>query len=79
MVPADGFIHVDIDPDVPGVAYPEASTLARAGRHPSVRHGTAEQASGRAQSCKLRGRDLPNPARASIEPSAGCERFGRKF
>jgi len=27
MVPAEGFIHVDIDPDVPGVAYPGAITL----------------------------------------------------
>src|SRR5581483_6467211 len=27
MVPADGFIHVDIDPELPGVAYPEAFTL----------------------------------------------------
>jgi thiamine pyrophosphate-dependent acetolactate synthase large subunit-like protein len=27
MVPALGFIHVDIDPDVPGVAYPTAATL----------------------------------------------------
>jgi acetolactate synthase-1/2/3 large subunit len=28
MVPAQGFIHVDVDPDVPGVAYPSAPTLA---------------------------------------------------
>jgi acetolactate synthase-1/2/3 large subunit len=28
MVPAKGFIHVDIDSDVPGVAYPQAFTLA---------------------------------------------------
>ena len=27
MVPEGGFIHVDIDPDVPGTAYPEAHTL----------------------------------------------------
>ena len=27
MIPAKGFIHVDIDPDVPGVAYPQAFTL----------------------------------------------------
>ncbi|HEX4773773.1 MAG TPA: thiamine pyrophosphate-binding protein [Bryobacteraceae bacterium] len=27
MIPAEGFIHVDIDADVPGVAYPEAFTL----------------------------------------------------
>jgi thiamine pyrophosphate-dependent acetolactate synthase large subunit-like protein len=28
MVPVEGFIHVDVDPDVPGVAYPTAPTLA---------------------------------------------------
>ena len=28
MVPAEGFIHVDVDPEVPGVAYPSAPTLA---------------------------------------------------
>jgi acetolactate synthase-1/2/3 large subunit len=28
LVPAAGFIHVDADPDVPGVAYPTAPTLA---------------------------------------------------
>jgi acetolactate synthase-1/2/3 large subunit len=27
MIPLEGFIHVDIDPDVPGVAYPTAATL----------------------------------------------------
>ena len=27
MIPAEGFIHVDIDPDVPGIAYPSAATL----------------------------------------------------
>ena len=28
MVPADGFVHVDVDPTVPGVAYPHAETYA---------------------------------------------------
>ncbi|MBO3458953.1 scytonemin biosynthesis protein ScyA [Aetokthonos hydrillicola Thurmond2011] len=28
MVPPGGFVHVDIDPTVPGVAYPQAETLA---------------------------------------------------
>ncbi|NEP01019.1 MAG: thiamine pyrophosphate-binding protein [Symploca sp. SIO2E9] len=28
MVPPGGFLHVDIDPEVPGTAYPEAATLA---------------------------------------------------
>ena len=28
MVPDRGFIHVDIDPNVPGTAYPEAETIA---------------------------------------------------
>ena len=36
MVPAEGFIHVDIDPDVPGVAYPTAADAARLRRHRPV-------------------------------------------
>lgn len=28
MVPASGFLHVDIDPEVPGVAYPSAETFS---------------------------------------------------
>ena len=28
LVPADGFVHVDVDPMVPGVAYPQAETYA---------------------------------------------------
>jgi acetolactate synthase-1/2/3 large subunit len=28
MIPKRGFLHVDIDPDVPGVAYPSAETFA---------------------------------------------------
>ena len=28
MVPARGFVHVDIDPKIPGTAYPEAETIA---------------------------------------------------
>jgi acetolactate synthase-1/2/3 large subunit len=28
MVPSEGFLHVDIDPEVPGTAFPEAKTLA---------------------------------------------------
>lgn len=27
MVPSEGFIHVDIDPEIPGTAFPEANTL----------------------------------------------------
>ncbi len=27
MIPSGGFIHVDIDPEVPGTSYPEANTL----------------------------------------------------
>ncbi|BCL36488.1 scytonemin biosynthesis protein ScyA [Nostoc sp. MS1] len=28
MIPAQGFVHVDIDPEVPGVAYPHANTFS---------------------------------------------------
>jgi len=28
LVPREGFLHVDVDPDVAGVAYPDAPTLS---------------------------------------------------
>jgi thiamine pyrophosphate-dependent acetolactate synthase large subunit-like protein len=66
MIPAHGFIHVDIDPDVPGVAYPMAETLpvcADIGLFLAAllkRLPAAHIASPR--------RDLPSPAPLRIEP-----------
>jgi thiamine pyrophosphate-dependent acetolactate synthase large subunit-like protein len=69
MVPAEGFIHVDIDPDVPGVAYPQAFTMAiRAdigtfvsavlSKLPAVTNARDKQL------------DPPHPERPYMEPSA---------
>jgi acetolactate synthase-1/2/3 large subunit len=65
MIPALGFIHVDIDPDVPGTAYPTAATLpvcADIGLFVAalLQHFPARVASAR--------RDLPSPAPLRIEP-----------
>jgi thiamine pyrophosphate-dependent acetolactate synthase large subunit-like protein len=68
MIPAHGFIHVDIDPDVPGVAYPMAETLpvcadiglfiaALLQRLPAPHIASARH-------------DLPSPAQLRIEPEA---------
>jgi acetolactate synthase-1/2/3 large subunit len=67
LIPAEGFIHVDIDPDVPGVAYPTAPTLpvcadigqfvaALLQRLPGATHPAAPLP------------DLPSPARPRVEP-----------
>jgi thiamine pyrophosphate-dependent acetolactate synthase large subunit-like protein len=72
MVPEDGFIHVDCDPDVPGVAYPEAHTLpvradirtfvtALLTKLPTLANAGTE------------GRDLPRPARQGFEPSPAAK------
>lgn len=72
MVPRDGFIHVDIDPDVPGVAYPEAPTLPV---QADVRVFVSEllnklPASGEPA---IDGRNLPHPRQAHIEASASVK------
>jgi acetolactate synthase-1/2/3 large subunit len=69
LAPAEGFIHVDIDPDVPGVAYPEAFTLpvrcdikmfvtALLDKLPAI-----ENIPGRSG-------NVPRPVRVHVEPSA---------
>jgi acetolactate synthase-1/2/3 large subunit len=69
MIPDGGFIHVDIDPDVPGVAYPSAFTLpvhadvgmfvtALLQRLPAVTHVARN------------GHQLPNPPQPLCEPDA---------
>ncbi|MBW4449054.1 MAG: scytonemin biosynthesis protein ScyA [Spirirestis rafaelensis WJT71-NPBG6] len=66
MVPPGGFVHVDIDPEVPGVAYASAKTYPvqadiKAFVQALLKHipeNTAEEIS------------LPNPEREPIEPGA---------
>lgn len=66
-VPAEGFIHVDVDPDVPGVAYPDAFTLPvradiRVFVHALLKKlGTTPKVSQK--------RDLPYPSWRHLQPS----------
>jgi acetolactate synthase-1/2/3 large subunit len=66
MIPADGFIHVDIDMDVPGVAYPAAQTVpVRADARAFVAALLARlPATGKP-------RDLPHPEPPAIPAGAG--------
>ncbi|MEB3218623.1 MAG: scytonemin biosynthesis protein ScyA [Nostocales cyanobacterium 94392] len=72
MVPAKGFIHVDIDPNVPGVAYPHAETLAIQSDIKSFvqqllrQLETDVEALNRVKS--LQPSSLPKPERSSVEP-----------
>ncbi len=68
MVPAEGFIHVDIDPDVPGVAYPEAPTVSvQADIRVFVRELlTRLGVTGHAGTERS---ELPSPSRSEIRPS----------
>jgi thiamine pyrophosphate-dependent acetolactate synthase large subunit-like protein len=72
MIPADGFIHVDIDPDVPGVAYPQASTLpirADIGRFVTALLNKLPAVTN-IQDQRL---DPPHPVRPHIEPSPAAK------
>jgi len=72
MVPAKGFIHVDIDPNVPGVAYPHAETLGIQSDIKSFVQQLLRQlesdveALNRAKS--LQPSSLPKPERSPVEP-----------
>ncbi|MFL6415203.1 MAG: thiamine pyrophosphate-binding protein [Bryobacteraceae bacterium] len=71
-VPPDGFIHVDIDPDVAGVAYPEASTLPV---HADIRafvNGILSRL-GSGKGTSARERDLPRFAQNHLEPSGSIK------
>jgi acetolactate synthase-1/2/3 large subunit len=72
MVPAEGFIHVDLDPDVPGVAYPEAFTLpVRADIGIFVDALLRKLPA--SKDTPVRSYDLPHPSRPDLEPSAGAK------
>lgn len=72
MVPAKGFIHVDIDPNVPGVAYPHAETLGIQSDIKSFvqqllrQLETDVEALNRVKS--LQPSSLPKPERSPVEP-----------
>ena len=65
MIPALGFIHVDIDPDVPGVAYPTAATLPVCADIGLFVAALLQRLPARVASPR---HDLPSPAPLRIEP-----------
>jgi thiamine pyrophosphate-dependent acetolactate synthase large subunit-like protein len=66
LVPKEGFIHVDIDPEVPGVAYPHVETLAIRSDIKAFVEELLEQLPDAPRSTTL---SLPNPERKAIEPA----------
>lgn len=68
-VPPAGFIHVDVDPDVPGVAYPEAATIpVQADIRVFVR--SLLQKLGAATGARTQARELPRPQSSDIAPDS---------
>lgn len=67
MVPNRGFIHVDIDPEVPGVAYPDAETVAVQSDITVFVKALLEQMSEHSMVAKVA--SLPRPEKEAIAPS----------
>ena len=65
MIPTEEFIHVDIDPDVPGVAYPGAKTFAI---HSEVKIFLQKLLDRLPQQSQRLPTLLPNPSIPAIEP-----------
>lgn len=68
MVPAGGFIHVDIDPDVPGVAYPSAETFPI---HSDIGMFLQALLKQIPESVGSKTPSLPRPEKTTIEPGTG--------
>ncbi|MBE8998350.1 scytonemin biosynthesis protein ScyA [Nostoc sp. LEGE 12447] len=66
LVPKEGFIHVDIDPEVPGVAYPHIETFAVRSDIKAFVEELLEQLPDAPRSTTL---SLPHPERKAIEPA----------
>ncbi len=69
MIPQKGFVHVDIDPEVPGTAYPSVETLAIQAEvglfvKALLKHFPQSQSWSKCQS-------LPRPYRAVVNPRIG--------
>jgi acetolactate synthase-1/2/3 large subunit len=69
LVPAEGFIHVDIDPDVPGVAYPTAPTFPICADVNQFVGALLKRLAAKTQVAVLP-RGLPRPVPACVEPSS---------
>ena len=67
LVPAEGFIHVDIDPDVPGVAYPAAPTFPICADVNHFVGALLKRLPAKGQTAVLP-RGLPSPVPACVEP-----------
>ncbi|MFN6462994.1 MAG: scytonemin biosynthesis protein ScyA [Nostoc sp. DedVER02] len=66
LVPKGGFIHVDIDPEVPGVAYPQVETFGVRSDIKAFVEELLEQLPDAPHSTTL---SLPRPERKAIEPA----------
>ncbi|QKQ74150.1 scytonemin biosynthesis protein ScyA [Nostoc sp. TCL240-02] len=66
LVPKEGFIHVDIDPEVPGVAYPHVETFGVRSDIKAFVEELLEQLPDAPRSTTL---SLPHPERKAIEPA----------
>ena len=69
LVPAEGFIHVDIDPDVPGVAYPAAPTFPVCADVDQFVGALLKRLPAKGLAAALH-RVLPNPVPARVEPNS---------
>ena len=69
LVPAEGFIHVDIDPDVPGVAYPAAPTFPICADIDQFVRALLKRLPAKRQVAVLP-RGLPSPVPVCVEPSS---------
>jgi acetolactate synthase-1/2/3 large subunit len=68
LVPAEGFIHVDIDPDVPGVAYPTAPTFPVCADIEQFVQALLSQLPAKAHTVAAP-RALPSPVPVCVEPA----------
>ncbi|WP_341528868.1 scytonemin biosynthesis protein ScyA [Nostoc sp. UHCC 0302] len=65
MVPSGGFVHVDIDPEVPGVAYPHVETFSV---QSDIKAYLQELLQILPDAAHTKTLSLPNPERKAIEP-----------
>lgn len=69
MVPSRGFLHIDIDPEVPGVAYPSAETFSIQSDAGVFVRALLERFPERLE--QLMAMSLPRPYSVPINPSTG--------
>ncbi len=67
MIPSRGFLHVDIDPEVPGTAYPSAETFAIQAEVKTFVKSLLKRLPKR--QTRSKNQSLPRPERSAINPS----------